>query len=132
MDEIITFKLKKTKDEKIILFIVINQENIDIDTKTRQDLVKKYIEIVKKQDKLYLCIDTRKVSTINPKILWEGATDIAKYNHILQPKICVSSVLICNKILLDTVNIVSKVIPFASPTKFFSKNDDALKFINDN
>tara|TARA_R100000664_G_C2743605_1_gene131760 strand:+ start:1162 stop:1560 length:399 start_codon:yes stop_codon:yes gene_type:complete len=132
MDEIVTFKLKKTKDEKVILFIVINQENINIDTQTRKDLVKKYVELVEKQDKVYLCIDTRKISSINPKILWEGASDISKYNHILKPKIGVSSVLICNKMLLDTVNLVNKVIAFASPTRFFSKNDDALKFINDN
>ena len=131
MDELIIFKLKKNKDNKKILFIIINKESLDCVKEMKEEIIKKYITIASKHDKIYVCIDTRKVTYFNPKVIWEGASDLAKHNHILVPRIKATSILICNNFLLDTIGLVNKVIPFSSPTKFFSKNDDALKFLSE-
>ena len=131
MEEIITFKLKKGKDEKKILFIIMNKEYFSCSNEMKGKIINKYIEIVSKQDSIYICVDTRKITSFNPKIMWEGSSDLVKYRSILEPRVKATSILICNKLLLDTVGMITKIIPFISPTKFFSKNDDALKFLNE-
>lgn len=131
MDELITFKLKKGKDEKKILFIIFNKEKLNCSSEIKKEIVEKYIQIVSKYEAVYVCIDTRKITSFNPKTMWEGSSDLKKYQGILEPRIKATSVLICNKLLLDTINMITKVIPLLSPTKFFQKNDDALKFLNE-
>jgi len=130
MEEIVTFKLKKGHGDKIILFVIINSKNFSCSNEMRNKIIVKYVELINKYTSIYICVDTRKIEYFNPKIMWEGSTDIIKHKKILEPRIKATSVLICNKTLLSTIEMITKIIPFVTPTKFFSKNTDAINFLN--
>jgi len=126
----IEFKLKK-KNNNLILFFIIKEKNLFYYSKKKLEIINKYIDIITKNEQLYLCFDARSIKWIDLKLLWEGASDLAKHNDLFIKKIKATSVILDNPIIKNTVDTITKVTPFATPTKFVSCNNDALNFLED-
>ena len=134
MDQIFEYKLKKggPMKDKVILFIVLKSKIINYNKKIKKESISKYIETIGNHSEIYVCVDTRITEHVNPKMLWEGSSDIYKHNQILKKHIKGTSILISSKFLKDTVDLILKLYPLETPTKFCKNNVEAMDFLHEN
>ena len=125
-----TFKQKR-KGEKVnlILFVIIKETDVYYDKEDKEALINEYIKLISESKDLYLYFDARNIRHIDKKLLWEGASDLAKHNDLFIKRIKATAVLLDNMLIKTIVETITKVTPFATPTKIFSKNDDAKQFL---
>ena len=132
MDELLDFKFKKGKNDKVILFIILKKKDINYSNEVKKQVVSKYVSIIEKNPGIYVCIDARIVNSCNKKLAWEGASDFYKYNDLFAKNIKAVSFMISNQQIINIVKLIEKVHPFLTPTKFCKDNLDALDFLYKN
>lgn len=130
MDKPIEFKVKKTKKGNILLVIKVVRSNINYNKEEKEEVIKEYMSIVTKYDKLFIMVDTSMVNYIAPKLLFEGATDLTHYDMRLKKTLKATGVIMTNKLLKGIIDKVLKITPVLTPTEFFLTPSDALKYIN--
>ena len=131
MDEFVEFKLKKAGGDKnkIILFIIVKKETINYIPNMKDQVIKKYIDIVKSQPELYICVDARKLQSISKKLSWEAASDLYRHNLLFSQHIRASSFLVSSQTLINIMKLIEKIHPFVSPTKFCKDNSESINFL---
>lgn len=131
MESHIDFKLKKggPSKDKIILFAILKQEIFPNNKELKNQIINKYVEIIKNNPNIYVVFDCRAVKKFSKKIVWEGASQLYKHNELFYQNIRASSLLISNNDIIKIANLIQKVHPFVTPTKFCKDNKESLNFI---
>ena len=107
----------------------MKSETIPYRPELKLEIISKYVSIIENNPEIYICVDARKVSNISKKLIWEGASDLYKYNSLFSKNIKANSFLISNKNIISIIKLVEKIHPFACPTKFCKDNSESLNFL---
>lgn len=132
MEELLDFKLKKGKNDKILLFIILKKTNINYSSEIKKQVIDKYVSIIEKNPSIYVCVDARVVNNCSKKLAWEGASSLYKYNDLFSKNIKAVSFMISSQNIINIVKLIEKVHPFLTPTKFCKDNLEALDFLYKN
>ena len=92
--------------------------------------LKEYKKIIQENNGLCVIIDARNIELVSPKLAWESASEIIKFNDIAKKHIRASSILLRNRTIINLVKVITKIHPFITPTKVCQTNEEAMGFIN--
>lgn len=130
MDDYVDFKLKKNKDEKLMLFVLFKEKGLsDKDGGIAEKIIEKYSAIIEKYKNLHIFFDTRNVKTLSPKLVWEKITVFTRINGIAKTNVVKTALLIGSPKIKNLANVVKKVYPFVVPTVICSTNEEAMNFL---
>ena len=123
----ITVKNHKKLNKKLIFV-----EYIQDDFRANQDLLKEMIkyymqELEKHSEKTILIFDLRNIQTYDKKSVWEGAAELKKYDSFFIDHIERSFILIENKLSIQLLNIILKVLKNNVRTELKLNINEALK-----
>lgn len=130
MDDYVDFKLKKNKDEKLMLFVLFKEKGLsDKDGGIAEKIIEKYSAIIEKYKNLHIFFDTRNIKTLSPKLVWEKITVFTRINGIAKTNVVKTALLIGSPKIKNLANVVKKVYPFVVPTVICSTNEEAMNFL---
>lgn len=129
MDKYVKFVIKK-KEKISLLFVNILEEKIDFDYSLGLELLKEYENKLTENESIILVVDTRKISYINPKLLWEIIYDILKLNDLGREKIKHQYILTTGGCVSYLLSLITKVHPFIVPTTYCKTNEEVKNFIS--
>jgi len=123
----VEFQLKK-KDDKKILFIILNSKNINFS----EESINKYIQTYKEyleNNKMSIIIDSRNLETINPKIIWENLPKAMQFSILVEMNVYCTVLITSFKMVYSLAESIAKVYPNSRPYKVVKNNKDAFDFV---
>lgn len=106
----ITVKKHKKLEKNLIFFEYIN-EDFNHDLKSLKEMVKVYMqELEKYSEKVIVIFDLRNVSTFNKKSVWEGSAELKRHDKFFFNHIVRSFIIVENKMAIQLLNIILKVV----------------------
>ena len=123
----VDFQLKKKNDKKI-LFIILNSKNINFS----EESINKYIQTYKEyleNNKMSIIIDSRNLETINPKIIWENLPKAMQFSDLVEKNVYCTVLITSFKMVYSLAESIAKVYPNSRPYKVVKNNKDAFDFV---
>lgn len=106
----ITVKNHKKLGKKLI-FVEYQKEDFSPNQTILKEMAKYYMEELKKHDqKTILLFDLRNIKTFNKKSVWEGAAELKSHDKFFMEHIERAFLIVENKLALQLLNIILKVI----------------------
>mgnify|MGYP003125710399 CR=1 FL=1 len=128
MDDYLEIKVKNHKIlNKKILFVEYLKDNVKFDLQTTRMLIKEYLKILEKEERVVLIFDVRMVKNFDKKTVWEGAGELKKYEKIFLKYVSRAYIISENNLLNNLVNIILKVMNNVIPTVLVKDINSALK-----
>ena len=133
MDKFVTMKLKNhTKYNKKILFVSVVCSDFVCNKSIIDEIANQYEEHLKNNTELSVILDARTLNFLNPKIAWEGANVLCRFNTLAKSNVLSSCLVINNKNIVNLINMIIKVHPLVVPFKIVKTNEEALNFFTEN
>lgn len=130
MDEYFRVNIKNHKVlNKKILFLEYLKENFS----PEEDVLKEMISFYRKNletDKFIVIFDLRNIKKFNKQKVWKGAGDLKKFEDFFITHIHEAFIIIDNKLIIETVNIIIKVVGTNIKTRLVKNVNEALNKLN--
>ena len=122
----LSFKNHK-KYNKQIMFVIFKECHID-DRQKLDNLIQKYLQILKEKNNLTIIVDARNIKKFDKTLAFQKATELDKYKNIVKKNVISMAILLENPILKFLLDAVTKIHPFVVPTIVCKENKEAMDF----